>query len=135
MFGELVLRRNRLILSDYAWKALWPIRGTVDLAVGLGTEQICEFSLTYDLPRTEQPNLETLWATWWQTSGHDGINIPPPICRERELYIAICGKENQSIHALRGQQLVDRSRPTIREDPGMPPIVLYGANVDGVCQP
>jgi hypothetical protein len=118
-------------LVDYAWKVHWPIRVAVTLTVGLGTEETFEMSLTYDLPITEEhPNLETLWTTWWHASERGEIRIPPSIFRERESYEAICQKENQSIHVLWRQRLLDKSRPAIREDPGLPPIVLYGAKAE-----
>jgi hypothetical protein len=45
-------------LLKYEWKARWPIRGTVGLTAGLGTDQTFELILTYDLPMAEHPNLE-----------------------------------------------------------------------------
>jgi hypothetical protein len=71
------------VFVDFAWKTGWPIMPTLELTVGLGTEQEFELSATYDSPTfAEKPGLEMSWDGMWYMIDGDGVQVPPAILRE-----------------------------------------------------
>jgi hypothetical protein len=50
------------IMISYAWRADWPVKGTIALTLGIGAQQAFEFRVTYELTKEEEPT--------WVTCGH-----------------------------------------------------------------
>jgi hypothetical protein len=84
-------------LIQYAWGANWPVRGTIALTMGYGTERVWEFSVTYTLGRYEGgPSWEALWALMGAAMNANGIMVPPYMSTERTDYSASCEKFSRS---------------------------------------
>jgi hypothetical protein len=60
----------------------------------------------------------------------DGAQMPKSILRGRRAYEAIYQKENQSMHVIWRQRLMDGTYLKIPEDAGMPSIVIYGEKAE-----
>jgi hypothetical protein len=81
------------------WGANSPIKGTIALVMGFGTQQAWEFSVTYELARTDDgSSWQNLWESMWRVAEADAINLPGCVRRERLHYRASCEKSNQSTH-------------------------------------
>jgi hypothetical protein len=115
-------------LIQYAWEANWPVRGTIALTMGYGTERAWEFSVTYTLGRYErESSWEALWALMGAAMNADGIMVPPCMSTERTAHSATCEKFNQSIMILWRQLPPDKTMPSIPQDHGLPVCTVYGA--------
>jgi hypothetical protein len=118
-------------LIRYAWGANWPIKGTIALIMGVGTEQASEFSVTYELARTDVgPSWEHLWESMWRAVQEDAINLRGYVSRERLDYLVSCEKFNQSICILWRQNLANGELPQIPQDHELPVYSIYGSKAE-----
>jgi hypothetical protein len=124
-FTEATRPKEIQALLKFGRDLAWPLKITAASAIDKETS----LSITYDSDWDDcDGTVEWIWQKFHLAAQADQIEVPPAFARAGSTWELCLRKENNSLHILVREKLVDGSFPVIPEDPELPSMIPYGPN-------
>jgi hypothetical protein len=105
-------------------------RWSLTVTVASGLEGKNSISVTYPIDWEGCEAVEWFLSKFTEATSFDGLQQLPAMTREGVSWLSVLRKENNSFHVVLCEKGMDGVVVSTPEDPGIPPLILYGPTAE-----